>query len=107
MPRSRIFNKQITPGSAYSQLSALLLANGYDGTLSLSQLKIIDLAGDSVIIFTDDATSPSPSTTGEIIGASGVAKQQIYDGTASFIDATCVWIYQASNHAITVSIISY
>ena len=106
MPLSQIFNKQITLAVGQNQLSALLLAAGYDGSLALSQLKVIDLAGDTVVIFTDDATTPG-FTTGETVGAAGVSKSATYDGTSVPIPATNVWLYQAAAHAVTISVISY
>lgn len=103
---SGIFNKNVALNVGQNQLSAILLANGYDGTFNLSQLKISDLVGDSVVILTNTPTTPG-GTTGETVGATGVSKQFHLDGNRKPIDATCVWIYQASAHAVTINVIGY
>lgn len=103
---SGIFNKNVTPSVGWNQLSAILTAQSYDGTFNLSQLKITDIVGDSVVALTNTPTSPG-GTTGEAVGAAGVSKQFHLDGNRKPIDATCVWIYQASAHAITINVIGY
>lgn len=103
---SRSFNKQVTLAIGATQLAAILTAQGYNGTFNLSQLRITDLAGDSVVILTDTPVAPV-HTTGEAVGAAGVSKTFHLDGSSAPIDATCVWIYQAAGHAITVNVVGY
>lgn len=102
---AKIFNKRITLANGYSNLDTLLTAENFNGKRSLAQLRIVDLVGDTNVIFVDTPGQPA-HTAGELVGAAGFSKQVVYDGSCAFIPATNVWLHQAAGHEIMISVIT-
>lgn len=102
------FIKRVAVGVGQNQVSALLLANGYKGSMALANLIIIDSSANSVVLQTTENGSSAPGgTTGLTIGTGGSSESYELKGDRVAVPATNVWLYASVAHDIILDVTGY